>query len=456
MKKVAWLLVIAIFITAVPVYAAENDGKGINKITFTDIESLMLERNPVIKTTENTLEELINSRNSIEDAEDDLDKAIDQLNAAIDAMNMAISNMDNSINALTGLIGQQMQLLPGNGEENGQHWQIGFGNSAGMPLDANVIISQAMLQSLISVRELYKSNVATLRENRNALRDQIERLPNQKLEIDKAILQLEMAKNSVIWGAQSLYFAYNSLERQKGDLLQNLKLLEDQLNIMELQKEMGMITDLDVRAVKLQKEQLERGIKLLENQIDGLKGELNLMLGQDFDAELVVGEIPELDGEELSQMNYEKDLDLAKRMNYSLRIQLCNYKIEGNNLEIAEDSGSSDERRTAERNFENATINYNQEQRKVELTFHKLYRNVLDKYDALKAEEKNLEYQRQRHDFLNLKYELGMASAMELNKSEVDYNAQLNKLESAKQDLLQAWTQYEWFIRGMSWEGTLP
>lgn len=457
MKKVAWILTIAILMTIVPVYGVQGDGEKMHKITFEEVEPLMLERNPTIQTINNTLEELINSRNSIKDADDDLNDAIDELNKAINGMNRAIDELDGSIKLLEGLIGN-IPPLPGAGGGSGQYGgqgpiQMADGMLPGIVPGIDQILPYMTLQSLISVKGLYEMNLANLRQTRSSLRKQLDLLPNQELEIEKAILQVEMAQKSIIWGAQSLYLAYNSLERQREELMLNLKLLEDQLNIMEVQKKLGMITELDFGAVANQKEQLELGIELLENQIDNLKGELNLMLGQDFDVKLAVEGLPELDEKKVRKMDYKKDLERARRSSYSLRMQLYDYRIEENNLEWAEDSGSSDEERAAERNFENATINYNQEQKKLELAFHKLYQNVQDKYRAVKAEEKKLEFEKQRLDAVNLKYELGMASLMELNKSKADYNTQQSKVESAKQELLQAWLQYEWFLRGMNWDG---
>ena len=45
MKKVAWILTIAILMTIVPVYGVQGDGEKMHKITFEEVEPLMLERN---------------------------------------------------------------------------------------------------------------------------------------------------------------------------------------------------------------------------------------------------------------------------------------------------------------------------------------------------------------------------------------------------------------------------
>ncbi len=76
------------------------------------------------------------------------------------------------------------------------------------------------------------------------------------------------------------------MQRQRDELVQNLELLDDQIDIMTIQEELGMITSLDVIDIKNQRGQMELGIKTLETQMDNIKGELNLMLGQDFDRPL--------------------------------------------------------------------------------------------------------------------------------------------------------------------------
>ena len=453
MKKITWLLVFAILLMSVPAYAADGGSaeERIYKITFEQIEPLMMEKNPTIRTSNNTLETLINSRNSIEDAEEDLDDAIDDLGDAISAMNDAIDKMDDSIGILEGLIGGQIPTSPESELGNGQDSSEGFiGTDGEMPMPPGTdYIPYATLQTLIGVRELYRANVATLRQNRNAMRDQLDQLPNQEWELDKAILQIEMANNSVVWGAQSLYFAYNALERQMDELVQNLELLDDQLRIMEMQQEMGRLTSLAVSAVRNQREQLVLGIETIENQLENLKGEFNLMLGQDFDTDLVIGDIPELAEGIISDMDYDEDVEIALKKNYSYKLQLYDYKIKDNSLEWAEDSGTSDEERAAELEFENAAINYEQARKRIRLNFHKLYQDVKDKFAALEAENKNLEHQQQKYDILNLQYDLGMISRMDWEQGKAEYNNQINKVETARQDLVQAWTQYEWFLRGL-------
>ena len=128
---------------------------------------------------------------------------------------------------------------------------------------------------------LYESNIATLKQNRSILEDQLEefdkqidKLPGQEMELDKAILQLEMANKGIIWGAQNLYLAYNSLQRQLDELVQQLELLDDQIDIMTIQEELGMVTSLDVIDIENQREQMILGIKILETQMDSLKGSL--------------------------------------------------------------------------------------------------------------------------------------------------------------------------------------
>jgi len=445
-------LVFAIILMPVSVYAdgANSGEEKIHAIKFEEIEPVIMERNPIIKANSNTLEGLINNRNSIEDVEEELSDTIDGLSAAINMMNDAINQIDASIKIMETLIGQQVPALPPTGAENGINGIPEAIQPADGLLPGTDYTPYATLQTLMAVKKLYEANVDTLRQNRKALRDQIVQLPNQKLELEKGILQVEMANKSIIWGAQNLYFAYGTLERQKDELERNLKLLDDQLYILEIQEDIGMVTSLDVSAVRNQREQLVLGIKTLENQIENVKGEFNLMLGQDFNTDLVIAEIPNLDESKVLEMDYEEDLETALKSSYSLKLQSYNYKIKDNSLEWAEDSGKSDEERAAELDFENAAINFEQEHKKIKLTFHKLYQNVKDKFSALEIENKNLEYQQQKYDVLNLKYDLGRVSKMEWEQGKAEYEAQMSKVETARQDLLQAWTQYNWFLRGLN------
>ena len=465
LKGIMVVLASAIMLMSVPVYAAGADsGKGIDKVSFDEIESLIMGRNPTVQINAIALENLINSQNSMEDSEEDLKKAIEAMGDSIDGLNQLVANQtallaslnldplpggDTPVPAADPALPEGSsdtsggdQTLPGENPDNPD-------NPAPAEPVKDPVLYNALSQTLMYVRGLYESNISTLKSSRSDLRNQLDQLPNRELEVGKSILQIEAGNKNIVWGAQNLYFAYDSLRRQRDGILQKLELLDDQIKIMEKRQELGMLTTLDIDGLRLQWEQTEFSLDQLDKQMEGLAGDFNQMLGRNFDAPLEIGNLPAVDKIKISQMNYEKDFNTAKKVNYSRKLKYYDYQIEMNNVELADKSRSSKDLEAAEEEYDRTAIEYNQESRNLEAKFSKAYADVKEKLEALDVADKSLEYAEQKYAALELKYEFGMVSQIELKQGKADYDTQRSGTEAAAQDLAKAWTQYQWFLDGV-------
>lgn len=461
MKKNKWLLVLLVIMLVMQTFTVDaKSNKEIRRLKFDDIETLMKKRNSTIKINKNIEKNLIDSIDAIKDAEDsrkDLEYAIDEIDKAISGLNQKIRQQDKLINEIDELI---EELIPKD-EDDGLGGVPGFGDENNGIIELpdieyeESVAYDTFIETIGYVQGIYESNISTLKQNRNALKEQLkqlDKLPAQELELEKAILQLDMANESIIYGAQNMYLGYNSLRRQKDELVENLELLEEQIDIMVSQEELGMITLLDIKGIENQKEQLELGIKTLDTQMDNIKKELNLMMDQDFDTPLKMEDTFIVDKKIISKIKYKSDLRVAKRNSYSLQLKNYDYKIQNINAEWAEKHGNYDEIRAAARNLENASIEFSQEHKNVELVFDKVYEEIQNKVEALEIENKNLEYQQDKYHVLELRYELGLISEIEFKQGEAEYNSQMNKVKTAEQNLFQAWLQYEALLQGINFQ----
>ncbi len=460
MKKIKWILVLFAILIAMPTHADTLDlEENTNKIKFEDIERLILRQNPTIQINKNTEENLLDSIDAIRDArydERDLENAIDGLRNAVNGTNQAIAQQDILINNLKQMLtfennmpGQGSNPIPGQNPNLEQESDPGQ-NPA--PDSTYQSLIGAQIATLEYIKVLYKSNLSTLEQNIDAMEKQVrefDKLPAKEMELDKAILQIEMGNKSIVWGAQNLYLAHSSLKRQRDELLQNLELLDNQINIMKLQEELGMITLLDLNGVINQRDQIILGITTLDIQISNLKRELNIMLGLSYYEDLNLEDTFIIDKTIISAINYEDDLKIATKNSYSIQIKKLDYDIQYNNMRWADRYGSSDEFRAARRSLESTEIAIDAEYKVVESTLIKAYQELQNKVAVLDNENKNLEYEGQKYDALKLKYELGMISKIELNQAESEYYSKYNKAKTAEQNLFQMFLQYQAFLRGM-------
>lgn len=479
MKKFKWILVLLIVLISMPSYASEVVlEKEIDILKFEDIEDLIKKQNPTIKINENTKKNLGDSIDALRDArydKRDLEDAIDGIEDAIDGMYEAIKAQDAMINGLNQMLIPGAPI-PGQGPgpqgpekaqekledgEDGQKDQSEESDEPGsMPGPGPAPGPEQVYENLVGVqigtlqfvKGLYKSNIASLEQNVEALENQLkefDKLPGKEMELEKAILQIDMGEESIIWGGQNLYLGYSGLQRQRRELVQNLQLLDDQIDIMLIQKELGMLIQLDLNSITSQREEMILGIKTLDNQIKNLGRELNLILGQDINKELRLEDDFTIDEKTIARVDYKDDLKTSKENSYSIELKDYDYNIQSHNMYWADKHGSSDEYRAARRDLENARIGLEEEREKVELSFAKAYQELQNKIEVLKNEQRNLEFEEEKYNAVELKYELGMLSKMELKQAISEYNSRKNKVQIGKQDVFQSLLQYQSLLRGM-------
>lgn len=444
MRKYRWILVLVAILIAMPVYAKDN---SVDELRFKDIESLIMKESPAIQINKNARGNLRDGIAALEDAEDgkrDLEKAISGIDDAIDEMMSVVDKMRRGfdfvdINLPDEIAGDTLSDDPPD-----------------FPVDIDLPDEIPGLSSIEDqIYDMLQSNIASLEQNRAMLKNQLdalEKIPSQKMELEKTILQLEMADQAIVLGAENLYLGHNALAREIDSMVETLEILDNQIDIMLIQEEIGMITSLDLRGLENQREQLALAIKTMETQLEYLIGELNLMLGQDFDTDLVLEDAISIDERALSRINYRNDLRKAKRNSYAIKVKDYDYEIKDHDAWWASRYGSRDERRMADRDLDSAKIELNQEEKNVELAFHNSYENVQSKIDALEIEEKTLEYEQELYQILEIKYELGMVSDMEFRQGQADFNSKINTFLAAEQELFQTWLGYEALLQGINFQ----
>jgi hypothetical protein len=171
------------------------------------------------------------------------------------------------------------------------------------------------------------------------------------------------------------------------------------------------------------------------------------MLGQDYDIEITVSNIPEPDYASINGMDLEEDLEDALAGNYKIILQRYEYSSKEDDLDNA---NTSDGETIAYNNFENEEIKLDDAIMKFEKDFNKAYQDVRDKEEALENVKLKLEYETKKLNISELKYSLGMISSISLDSARADYKSQSIKVSTAEDELWKAYTKYEWMMEGLS------
>lgn len=379
-KTLSALLVGSMLMFPLPALATD-DTDTINSLSFEKLDEVMKENSPMI----------LNMGDSIDEASSKLDDGLDRLK---DYKGKLIEALKSQLAVLGIPYTSGMKVA----------------DLGAMPT-TNPLAIPSYTQATIFLDQIFNMDT------------QISAMEDQENDMWKSWLQVDQGKDQTIWGAQQLYLSYFNLYDQRDDLNTKLVLLQKQLSSLQLKESLGMATHLQVIDVESQIKDLNMAIDQLTKGLDGMKGQLNVFLGQDYDTPLNLKEPVSLAQSKINAMDYEEDLEDALVQSYNVRLE--------------EDS---DKREDAERNFT--------------LAFHNAYQDVQDKQKSLDLERYKLTNEKAKYDQAVLMNSLGLLSNLEFEGAHSQYTAQVNKVDKAEQDLLQAYMAYDWMKQGLTISAT--
>jgi len=354
----------------------DNNKDEVLKVEFAEI-------GPLVQIRNLTIDEL---KDAVEEAEDIDLSAIDN---AIDKLN----ELKTSLEAIT-------PPLPGTGGSGGPA-------DPGDPVPP-ISVDDMQNWSLIG---LLDAQIAALNQQRKSA---------MSIDVDKLELQLDMTIDTLTSAMEGMFISYNSLGRQL-ELLKNQKeLAESQLKALELQRNLGLITDLVLEKTKNEIAALDKSLKDLERARETIKEQFNLMLSYEFDKPLEFGEVPRVMRSDITRIDVDDDYEDSWEDSYEVM--------------LAEDESNK---------------RYYDTVRKFRQGFYAAYNNLLDKQAALELEENKLSTAQKSFELAELKYKLGMLSELQYKTEKNSYLSQQIAVELAKDAVFQAYRNYEWAKRGL-------
>ncbi len=286
-------------------------------------------------------------------------------------------------------------------------------------IDTDVGTMQAKLSGLSGNElDIYTKIIVLYNIYSGQLQGQIGSLQGQ-LNNSGSYLRNSAANYAIINSAQQLFFLYSNLQLQREDMKIKADQAKNMLDIAGIQKEIGMISQSDFGDIILEVEDKEAAMKALDENIEGIKSQLNLMLGQSFNSPIILGELPVVTNSDLSAMNYNADLETGRVHNFDIILLSSSesYKIDN-------------------------------QTRKYKYTFDQKYKAVFNTKKTLENETAKLGKEEEKLNAAQLKYDAGLVSKVDIQRQSYSFKSQLIKVKAAQKDLLQAYTSYQWLLRG--------
>lgn len=233
-------------------------------------------------------------------------------------------------------------------------------------------------------------------------------------------LQTDIANNTFVWNMQMIYITCKSLEKQIAEMNAKKNVMEKQYKILEVQKDLGMVTENALLSFENQLKDIEDGLHQLKNTYDSLISQININLSQDYDTELALEDLPKVTEYQLESIDdVDQDYRLALIQSYTVRLNEDDYEKKAD----------------ATRKFKSG--------------FYNTYEILLDKQEALELQKSKHTVAEFNMKISDLKYKLGLISALQYESDKSTYTSSKLSLDIAEDALFQAYQAYQWAKRGL-------
>jgi len=242
---------------------------------------------------------------------------------------------------------------------------------------------------------------------------------SQSTDIVGVGLQTEQANYSIVWGIESMYLTYNSLNYQIATMEAKVPLLQNQFKVSKLQQKLGMCTEEAVQNAQSQLTELETGIEQLKAAQKTIKQTFNVNLAQSYDTAIQIKEVPDVTSDTISQIDPEKDYIEALKKSYTVRLN----------------DSDTDKKNDATRSFQKG--------------FYAAYDDMLAKQKILDSQKLKYAVADKTFKVAELKYKLSMLSLIQYQLAYSNFVSSKSDLAQAEDDLFKVYRVYQWATQGL-------
>ncbi len=228
-----------------------------------------------------------------------------------------------------------------------------------------------------------------------------------------------------------IMIGYNSALANREMLQKMLDVSKAGYEAQSISFQQGMATEADVLAANKGVLEAQASLEQLDNTIDGLKRSLCLMTGYSADAEVQIGEVPQLDPSLISSLNLEADTA----------------KAVGNNYDLIEKRRSASGQTTT--GVKNKEAGLSEEEQNITVTMQAYYQGILQAKSAYDAACTAYDKAVLEKDKADRSYQLGMVSRLGHLQAQMAFLQAEGAKQSACNTLYQAYDTYQWAVNGI-------
>lgn len=305
-------------------------------------------------------------------------------------------------------------------------------------------------QFLIAYGQGDSYSYAAMDQMYSSLRETFDDLKDGDIQQDSAdaIRQLQDTQNQVIAGAESLYIALLEMQNNRNILERKLASTNRTVQEMQTRYNLGQISALQLHQVTAGLDALKSGIATLDMNLNNYTAQMELMVGAQQTGKLVLAEAPDVTAEQVSAMDYEKDLATAKKKSYELydAKKTLDDARKDFNKEVVKYVPGFYKRVILERQWEATQLTYENTVQNFELKFRTMFNSVADYQQIVAAKESALSLQQDTFQATELKYKQGKISKNDYLAAQDDLESAKTDVITAKHNLFTAYRTYHWAV----------
>lgn len=448
-KQLASCLVLSLSMTmAIPAWAADTTTITAqtpsvsttqvkpNTFTLQDIQKLMVQNNSSVKSMNVALKmaetQLAMAGNSLRDAEN-----------AMQSLSYSSSSTDNSVvqSEIAGLQAQIDAITQVAG------WESDPTKSATVALLESQIAS--LQSSLGASSGSLQSSYTSLLAARQSAESEVTSAENSKKDAEQSKDELTITMR---YQAANLVIQEQQLEQSIALLQKQYDLAIKSQEIADLQKELGMATDIDRTNSYLNASQAAAQLNQTKNNLTTMKRTLNVMMGRAADAELNIAPL-EMSTVITAAPTYNDQLvKTAQSKNYSLKTLQRNINSAKDQAEDLRSNGinASDQFQLIDYNIESKRLEMKNTETSVADSVKAAIDEIKTTGEAYRNSQLAYSTAQTTYEQTKLKYELGMISAIDMQSAELSLLQAETSNHSAAYAHYLANQKYQALMNGVS------
>lgn len=263
-------------------------------------------------------------------------------------------------------------------------------------------------------------------------------LTNQ-LAVDEAKQKIEVTKTDVIIGVYDAFFQYAKADQDYLISKKENALRAGELANAKLKFDQGLISQDDFKSIQYEKDSADANLDIAEKTKKQALIDLNTKISRDLDNQIKKVTV---------KYNYKKiDTDLSKAIESALKNRLEIIKaanlvtLKEKEKQIVVEYLKDDELsqyKTAELNLKEAQYDLESKKIDIENEIKTGYNNLLNLLDTIDINRKEVSRKKIVYDALSLKYNLNMATKLDIDTARLDYDKAKNTLNSSILDYIIA------------------